>query len=68
MLFMQQCLEEVMNAAGSDMGVLVKTNMRDGFKGGLEIDDCLTVAKEIERLGTHALCCREGLSAKPLCM
>ena len=39
MKFMHMCLDEVMTAAGSDMGVVVKTNMRDGFKGGLEIDD-----------------------------
>ncbi len=41
MRFMQECMEEVMKAAGSDMGVLVKTNMRDGFKGGMVIDECV---------------------------
>ena len=40
MRFMQECMEEIMKAAGSDMGVLVKTNMRDGFKGGLDIEEC----------------------------
>ncbi|MDE6381710.1 MAG: NADH:flavin oxidoreductase [Muribaculaceae bacterium] len=45
MTFMRMCLEETLKAAGSDMGVIVKTNMRDGFKGGLEIDDCLTLAR-----------------------
>lgn len=64
MRFMRMCLEEVMKAAGSDMGVLVKTNMRDGFKGGLEIDDCLTVAKEIERLGVHAIVLSGGFVSK----
>lgn len=64
MLFMQMCMEEVMKAAGSDMGVLVKTNMRDGFKGGLEIDDCLTVARELERLGAHALVLSGGFVSK----
>ncbi|MDE5773265.1 MAG: NADH:flavin oxidoreductase [Muribaculaceae bacterium] len=64
MLFMQMCLEEVMKQAGSDMGVIVKTNMRDGFKGGLEIDDCLTVAKEIERLGVHAIVLSGGFVSK----
>ena len=37
MRFMRMCMEEVMKAAGSDMAVTVKTNMRDGFKGGLEM-------------------------------
>lgn len=64
MRFMRMCMEEVMKAAGSDMGVLVKTNMRDGFKGGLEIDDCLTVAKEIEQLGAHALVLSGGFVSK----
>ncbi|MDE7345838.1 MAG: NADH:flavin oxidoreductase [Muribaculaceae bacterium] len=64
MRFMRMCLEEVMKAAGSDMGVIVKTNMRDGFKGGLEIDDCLTVAKEIERLGVHAIVLSGGFVSK----
>ncbi len=64
MTFMKMCLEEVMKAAGADMGVLVKTNMRDGFKGGLEIDDCLTVAKEIERCGVHAMVLSGGFVSK----
>lgn len=64
MRFMRMVMEEVMKAAGSDMGVLVKTNMRDGFKGGLEIDDCLTVAEELERLGAHALVLSGGFVSK----
>lgn len=64
MRFMNMCLEEVMKHAGSDMGVVVKTNMRDGFKGGLEIDDCLTVAKEIERAGVHGMVLSGGFVSK----
>ena len=64
MRFMQMCMEEVMKAAGSDMGVLVKTNMRDGFKGGLEIEDCLRVAKELKNCGAHALVLSGGFVSK----
>ena len=64
MRFMRMVMEEVMKAAEGDMGVLVKTNMRDGFKGGLEIDDCLTVAKELENLGAHALVLSGGFVSK----
>lgn len=64
MRFMRMCMEEVMKAAGSDMGILVKTNMRDGFKGGLEIEDCLTVARELENLGAHALVLSGGFVSK----
>lgn len=64
MKFMNMCLEQTMKHAGSDMGVIVKTNMRDGFKGGLEIDDCLTVAREIERSGVHAIVLSGGFVSK----
>lgn len=64
MLFMQLAMEEVMRAAGSDMGVLVKTNLRDGFKGGMEAEECLAVAQELERLGAHALVLSGGFVSK----
>ncbi|MDE6794355.1 MAG: NADH:flavin oxidoreductase [Muribaculaceae bacterium] len=64
MRFMQECMEEVMKAAGSDMGILVKTNMRDGFKGGMEIEECLTVAHELENSGVHALVLSGGFVSK----
>ena len=34
-------MKEVMKAAGSDMAVLVKMNMRDGFKGGMESEETI---------------------------
>ena len=64
MKFMNMCLEECLKAAASDMAVIVKTNMRDGFKGGLEIDDCLKVAKEIERAGVHGIVLSGGFVSK----
>lgn len=64
MRFMRECMEEVMKAAEGDMGVLVKTNMRDGFKGGLDIDGCLEVARELEKSGAHALVLSGGFVSK----
>jgi 2,4-dienoyl-CoA reductase-like NADH-dependent reductase (Old Yellow Enzyme family) len=64
MRFMRMVMEQVMEAAKDDMAVIVKTNMRDGFKGGLEIDDCLTVAKEIQSLGAHAIVLSGGFVSK----
>ena len=61
---MRLCMEEVMKAAGSDMGVVVKTNMRDGFKGGVDIDEGLIIARELERLGAHALVLSGGFVSK----
>jgi 2,4-dienoyl-CoA reductase-like NADH-dependent reductase (Old Yellow Enzyme family) len=64
MRFMRECMNEVMKAAGSDMGVLVKMNMRDGFKGGMEIDECLAVGRELEQLGAHAIVLSGGFVSK----
>lgn len=64
MRFMRLCMEEVMKAAGNDMGVVVKTNMRDGFKGGIDIDEGLVIAKELSQLGAHALVLSGGFVSK----
>lgn len=64
MRFMRLCMEEVMEAAGSDIGVIVKTNMRDGFKGGIDIDEGLLIAKELEQSGAHALVLSGGFVSK----
>lgn len=64
MRFMRLCMEEVMRAAGDDMGVVVKTNMRDGFKGGIDIDEGILIARELEQLGAHALVLSGGFVSK----
>lgn len=64
MKFMNMCLESALEGAGSDMAVIVKTNMRDGFKGGLELEDCLRVAKEIEKSGVHGIVLSGGFVSK----
>ena len=64
MTFMRLVMNEVMKAAGDDMAVFVKTNMYDGFKGGLGIDECIEVAKELEKLGAHALVLTAGFVSR----
>ncbi len=64
MRFMDMVMEEVMRAAGNDMAVIVKTNIRDGFKGGMEIDEALQVAKRLEQSGAHALVLSGGFVSK----
>lgn len=64
MRFMRICMKNVMKAAGNDMAVIVKTNMRDGFKGGIEIDEGILIAQELERLGAHALVLSGGFVSK----
>ena len=64
MRFMEMVMNEVMTAAGSDMAVFVKMNMRDGFKGGMETDETLQVAKRLLALGAHALVLSGGFVSK----
>lgn len=64
MRFMRMCMHEVGKAADGKIGIIVKTNMRDGFKGGLEIDDCITVAKELKEFGADALVLSGGFVSK----
>ncbi|MGN1216277.1 MAG: NADH:flavin oxidoreductase [Candidatus Cryptobacteroides sp.] len=64
MRFMRLVIQEVMKAAGDDMGVIVKMNMHDGFKRGMQRAECLEVAKELERLGVHAIVLSAGFVSK----
>lgn len=64
MRFMEMVMEEVMKAAGNDMAVLVKMNMRDGFRGGMELDESLQLARKLQELGAHALVLSGGFVSK----
>lgn len=64
MRFMEMVMEEVMKAAGNDMAVLVKMNMRDGFRGGMELDESLQVVRKLQELGAHALVLSGGFVSK----
>lgn len=64
MRFMEMVMEEVMTAAGNDMAVLVKMNMRDGFRGGMELNESLQVARKLQELGAHALVLSGGFVSK----
>ncbi len=65
MRFMNMCLSEVMEKAQKyDMPVIVKTNMRDGFKGGLELEENIEIAKQIQSLGVNALVLSGGFVSK----
>ena len=64
MRFMRLVINKVMEVAGDDMGVIVKMNMHDGFKSGMQEPECLEVAKELQRLGVHALVLSAGFVSK----
>ncbi len=64
MRFMERVMKEVMAAAEDKVVVFVKINMRDGFKGGMEIDDCIRVAHRLQELGAHALVLSGGFVSR----
>lgn len=64
MRLMKLCIHEVMKAAGGDMAVVVKMNMRDGFKGGMELEESLEVARTLEQCGVHGLILSGGFVSK----
>lgn len=65
MRFMRMCLGEVMDAAAqTGMAVLVKHNMYDGFKGGIEIPESIEIAREIERFGVNGIVLSGGFVSK----
>ena len=64
MRLMQRVIRRVLEAARDDMGVIVKMNMHDGFRRGMQESECLEVARELERLGVHALVLSAGFVSK----
>lgn len=62
--FMRLVMNEVKRAARNDLAVLVKINMRDGFTGGMEIEESLEVAKILEQSGADALVLSGGFVSK----
>ena len=68
MRFMTMCIKEAVKAAGTDMAVIVKMNMRDGLKKpGTTFDESLQIAKRLQDLGVHAIVLSGGLvSATPM--
>ena len=65
MRFMNMCLEEVMEAARKrGMGVLVKHNMEDGFKRGIQIPESIEIAKQIESFGVDGIVLSSGFVSK----
>ena len=64
MRLMRRVITKVMEAAGDDMGVIVKMNMHDGFRRGMQKAECLEVARELERLGVHAIVLSAGFVSK----
>lgn len=68
MRFMTMCVEEAVKAAGTDMAVVAKMNMRDGLKNpGTKFEESIEIARRLQQLGVHAIVLSGGLvSATPM--
>jgi len=65
MRFMNMCLEEVMEqAARYNMAVLVKHNMEDGFRSGIQIPESIEIAKQIESFGVNGIVLSSGFVSR----
>ena len=64
MRLMQLVIKRVLEVANKEIAVVVKTNMYDGFRSGMQVDECIEVAKELERLGVDALVLTAGFVSK----
>lgn len=54
--------EAVLDAVGDRIAVLAKLNLRDGARGGVEIDDSIVTARALEKTGLHGLVMTGGFS------
>ena len=69
MRFAVEIVRAVRAAVGAEFPVLAKMNLRDGFPGGLEVDDAVEVARALEREGIGGLVLSGGfVSRTPLYM
>jgi 2,4-dienoyl-CoA reductase-like NADH-dependent reductase (Old Yellow Enzyme family) len=57
-------IRRVRQAVGPDYPILIKMNVRDGFKGGLELYESLQAARQFEQAGASALVASCGFTAK----
>jgi 2,4-dienoyl-CoA reductase-like NADH-dependent reductase (Old Yellow Enzyme family) len=57
-------VERVRAALPPEMPVLAKTNLRDGFRGGLEIDESVELARALESRGADALVLSGGFVSR----
>ena len=64
MRFMRQCMESVVRAAKGRVAIFVKMNTRDGFKGGMEVEGSIKVAKELQKCGADALVLSGGFVSR----
>jgi 2,4-dienoyl-CoA reductase-like NADH-dependent reductase (Old Yellow Enzyme family) len=64
MRLLREVIARVVAAARDDVAVIVKMNLRDGFPGGMELDESILVARALEQEGAHALVLSGGFVSR----
>jgi 2,4-dienoyl-CoA reductase-like NADH-dependent reductase (Old Yellow Enzyme family) len=59
-----EVVRRVRSRVGPDVPILCKTNLRDGFRGGLELEESVEVAKILEAEGVDALVLSGGFTSR----
>jgi 2,4-dienoyl-CoA reductase-like NADH-dependent reductase (Old Yellow Enzyme family) len=62
--FPLEVLASVRTRVGRDFAVIVKTNLRDGFRGGLEVEEAVLVCEALERAGVDAIELTGGFTSR----
>jgi len=62
--FLRMVMAEARKAAGNRTAVLVKTNLEDGFRGGMPLEEGISVARMLEEEGADALVLSGGFVSK----
>jgi 2,4-dienoyl-CoA reductase-like NADH-dependent reductase (Old Yellow Enzyme family) len=57
-------VQRVRAAVGPGVAILAKTNLRDGFRGGLELPESIGVAQRLEAAGVNAIVLSGGFTSK----
>jgi len=64
MRFPMEVIKQIREKLGPKFPILVKLNLRDGMKGGLELKESIEVAKMFEKAGASALIPSSGFTSK----
>jgi len=62
--FLREIINKVLDAIDGKHTVVVKMNLRDGFRGGMELDESVLVARMLEKAGVHGLVLSGGFVSR----
>lgn len=62
--FPLEIIKGIRNKVGTDFPILIKMNLYDGIKGGLEINEAIEISKAFENAGASALIPSSGFTSK----